>query len=276
VPQSNSQCNSSASDIDDKSVNEIHDLSITSDDSDCVTLLESPGTVINNNTLWKPYPCGTHYYTRDEILTCFNERSKSNLSNNIAVIGDSMGRFLTQTMLEQVNMTLDLFVRELKQFRGNMSQIKGSLIISYIPLKRIILSSALQVYASKPVITMFTVGRWYLHESTWFMNGTSLSQRLEHLRQYLREWGKDTTTYLKNTPESKVIWIIQDPWSADKCTLRLCHNDRTVGREMNRRNDILNEVALIELKKFPDVWIWKSGRGTWWSNMSDLGKMLSG
>jgi hypothetical protein len=110
------------------------------------------------------------------------------------------------------------------------------------------------LYAKKPVITIVHLGRWYLDQSIWFMPGTTFTDRLEHLRKNLREWGKGTTQYLKKSPKSNVIWVVQEPMRSDSCMKTTC------GPELNYRNNILNEMVLLELKQFPNIWIWKSGR----------------
>jgi hypothetical protein len=220
---------------------------------DCVTLLESEGELLHNNTLWKPFGCNTQYYNQDQVLICYKQRLKRGLSNDIIVTGDSMARYLTKTIVEQAGMKMHV-VQHNKIYEADNVMRSNYTTAIHVPQLYLNILKTTNIYSKKPVLIIFEIGRWYLHEDTWPIPNSTFAQREAELLNTLPEWGKLTTKYLRQTPRSRVVWAVQDPFGGNRCVGHVC------GPELNRRFNKLNEKALQILNKFPQIWIWKSGR----------------
>jgi hypothetical protein len=167
-------------------------------------LLEGNGTLINNFTFWFPNKCKTHHYTKSELVTCLRERAaREGKRQFIIIIGDSMGRYLSQTIFQETNLTTILtpYIGRLDPFASMSSDY---LKVEYVRSKFLSTDKAIAAFLKKPTLTLFDLGRWYLFDNLWHKPGTNLTMRLKILDDELKRLGRVTTAFLRASPRSKV------------------------------------------------------------------------
>jgi hypothetical protein len=169
-------------------------------------------------------------------------------------VGDSMGMYFVQTLFHETNLTKEILNKTLviKQYLTKKSEY---IKIEYMTQQFLHAKSAAKLYKErKPGLAFFELGRWYLYDMLWPSPNTTLSIRLAVFQKELVRWALVTTQYLDSTPQSKVIWVVQDPIGNQKWIPGLGE------KELNERFEQFNEVALSILSQFPEIWVWKTGR----------------
>ncbi|CAG0913076.1 unnamed protein product [Notodromas monacha] len=227
----------------------------------CSSLLTSGN--LSKNLTWSPSDDGCEFlvYSKENFLECLENREERGFSNVFVFTGDSRIRYLSQCFMRNSGYNLSEAMEKMRKgvhvtyphlYKSNSFVSYYGDVFMHEPA---VMPTNITLSQTTPALIVAGSAAWYIAEDMFnsdllFWN-MSQQQRVKIYRGKVRKWAVNATAFLEQHPESKVLWMIQEPVDETAPHYYFINN---------RKIDLYNRAAIAVLKDYPRIQVWYSGR----------------